>query len=65
MSVSEGRERFLSKPQIAEHYGFTPRWVELQMRKGLPSRLIGGRRRFLLSEVDEWLLPTYEAAQAG
>ncbi len=65
MSGLEGRERFLSKRQIAEHSGFTPRWVELQMRKGLPSRLIGGRRRFLLSEVDEWLLMGMRSRPGG
>jgi predicted DNA-binding transcriptional regulator AlpA len=50
-----GREPWLSKRQVANHYGRSTRWVELRMREGLPSRLIGGRRGFRLSEVDEWI----------
>ncbi len=52
--VAEEREPLLSKRQIAEHYGYSTRWVELQMRKGLPSRVRGGHRRYLLSEVEAW-----------
>ncbi len=54
MSVVGEREPFLSKAQIAAHYGYSTRWVELQMRKGLPSRMRGGQRRYLLSEVEAW-----------
>jgi predicted DNA-binding transcriptional regulator AlpA len=53
--VPVGREPWLSKRQIAGHYGRSTRWVELRMREGMPSRLIGGRRGFRLSEVDEWI----------
>jgi predicted DNA-binding transcriptional regulator AlpA len=49
-------ERWLTKRQIAEHFGFTTRWVELRMREGLPSIRLGNRRRFRLSEVEAWLV---------
>lgn len=55
LPTSRRQERWLSKRQIAEHYGRSPRWIELRMREGLPSRMIGGRRAFQLSAVDEWL----------
>lgn len=55
-------EAYLSKTQIAQHYGFTRRWVELRMKEGLPSRMIGSRRRYLLTEVDAWLAAPSERA---
>jgi hypothetical protein len=48
-----------NKAQIARHYGFSIRWVEMQLAKGMPSRLIGGHRRFDLGTVDRWLRETY------
>jgi hypothetical protein len=49
----------LNKQQLADHYGFSTRWVELQLAKGMPSRMIGGRHRFELGVVDRWLDATY------
>lgn len=48
-------EPWLSKRQIATHYGRSTRWIELMARQGMPSRMIGGRRAYRLSEVDVWL----------
>ena len=48
-------ERWVSKRELASHYGFTVRWVEYRLAEGMPSRLIGSRRRFRISEVDQWL----------
>jgi hypothetical protein len=48
-------EPWLSKRQVADHYGRSTRWLELKAREGLPSRMIGGRRGYRLSEVDVWL----------
>ena len=48
-------EPWLSKRQLAEHFGFSTRWVELRVRDGMPSTIHGNRRRFLLSEVEAWL----------
>lgn len=49
------REPWLSKRQVAEYLGRSTRWVELRVRDGMPSKMIGGRRGFRLSEVEEWL----------
>lgn len=47
----------LSKKQLAAHPAIrkSTRWVEIQMRAGLPSQLDGNRRKFSLSEVQSWL----------
>jgi hypothetical protein len=50
-----GFEPWLSKRDIAAHFGRSTRWVELRVRDGLPSKMIGGRRGFRLSEVEAWL----------
>jgi hypothetical protein len=52
-------EPWLSKRQIAAHYGRSTRWIELRVREGLPSRMIGGRRAFRLSEVEGWMTARY------
>ena len=44
------REPWLSKRQIADYFGRSTRWVELRVREGLPSKMIGGRRGFHPSE---------------
>jgi hypothetical protein len=51
----------LSKRQVAQWFGFSTRWVELRMREGMPSRLRGKQRRFLLSECEAWLARPSEA----
>lgn len=48
-------ERWVSKREVADHYGFSVRWVEIQIGLGMPARLIGGQRRLRLSDVDAWL----------
>lgn len=45
----------LTKQQIAAHFGFSTRWVDLRCAEGMPYKPRGGRRRFLLSEVTRWL----------
>jgi hypothetical protein len=49
-------EPWLSKRQLADRLGFSTRWVELRVRDGMPSYTHGNQRRFLLSEVEEWLV---------
>lgn len=49
----------LTKEQVGRHYGMSARWVEYQLAKGMPSRMIGGRRRFELGAVDGWLRVNY------
>ena len=45
MPLRLGSEPWVSKRQIAAHFGFSTRWVELRVREGMPS-LFGGHRRF-------------------
>lgn len=56
MPLRPGSEPWLSKRQLAAYFGFSTRWVELRVREGMPSEVIGGRRRFRVSECEEWLL---------
>jgi hypothetical protein len=53
-------ERFLSKREIAAWLGYSRRWIEQKHHEGLPSRLIGGHRRYLASEVRRWIDETFE-----
>lgn len=50
-----GTEPWLSKQQIAQHLGFSVRWVELRVAEGMPSTRMGGRLRFQISAVEDWL----------
>lgn len=52
-------EPWLTKQQIACHYGRSTRWIELRMREGLPSRMLGLRRAFRLSAVEAWMEAKY------
>jgi hypothetical protein len=51
-----GSESWLTKRQIAGHFGYSTRWVEIRVREGMPSEMIGGHRRFLARECEKWLL---------
>lgn len=53
--ASVAAEPWLSKRQIADYLGRSTRWVELRVREGLPSKMIGGRRGFRVSEVEAWI----------
>jgi predicted DNA-binding transcriptional regulator AlpA len=48
-------EPWLTKKQLSAVLGFGTRWIEYRVRDGMPSRRIGGRCMFRLSEVEEWL----------
>ena len=54
-------ERYCSKREIADHYGLSLRTIERWQFDGCPSRLIGGVRRFRVSEVEQWLAMREEA----
>ena len=46
--------------------GFSKRWVDLQMARGMPHMRIGRRRvRFDLAEVREWLREKYAVRRRG
>lgn len=53
--VARNVEPWLAKPQMAAHLGMSVRWLEQQTAAGMPSVLIGGRRRYRVSEVEAWL----------
>jgi hypothetical protein len=50
-----GREPWCTKQELAEHLGFSVRWVELRVREGMPTRRMGQRLRFQISAVEAWL----------
>ncbi len=50
-----GAEVAINKTRLAKILGRSRRWVELQMREGLPSRMEGNQRMFRLSEVRTWM----------
>jgi predicted DNA-binding transcriptional regulator AlpA len=52
-------EPWVSKAQVASYLGRSKRWIELMAREGMPSRMIGGRRAYRLSEVDAWIVERF------
>jgi excisionase family DNA binding protein len=54
-AARSGDEPWLSKKQIAEHLGYSERWVDYRIRDGLPCKRLGNRWRFRRSEVETWL----------
>jgi len=49
-------EPFITKDQLAQHLGFSTRWVELRLKEGLPHYRVGGRVRFQRSQAMKWLI---------
>jgi phage terminase Nu1 subunit (DNA packaging protein) len=52
------RSVLLTKKQLAVHLGRSTRWVELQVRRGLPVEAATDRfggRRYDLAKVEAWL----------
>lgn len=48
-------EPWVTKTEVADHLNCSTRHVERLTRSGaIPSRMIGGLRRYRLSEVDNW-----------
>lgn len=48
------QERLLSKSELAKYLGFSERWIDMQVARGMPYIQVGSRRRFDLSEVLDW-----------
>lgn len=48
-------EPWLTKQELAKHLGFSPRWVELRVREGMPCERFGARLRFQRTPVEQWL----------
>jgi hypothetical protein len=63
------REPWLTKRQIAQHYGRSTRWVELRMKEGMPHRKDRDTPNswvmFRLTEVDAWLAGRAHDAEAS
>jgi hypothetical protein len=49
-------EPWVSKRTLAAHYEASIRWVESKLAEGMPSEMIGGMRRFRISETERWLI---------
>jgi len=56
LPLRPGAEPWVSKRQVAGYFGYSTRWVELRVREGMPSQMIGGHRKFRLSECEVWLM---------
>jgi excisionase family DNA binding protein len=55
VSVGVVDESWLSKQEMAEHLGFSTRWVELRIQEGMPCERFGARLRLQRAPVEEWL----------
>jgi hypothetical protein len=55
MKVDKGPEPWIDKRALASCLGFSKRWVEQRTSEGMPSRLMGGQRRYRLSVAESWL----------
>jgi hypothetical protein len=49
------REPWVTKKQLAEHLGYSVRWVELRVKRGMPRAPFPGPMRFKISQVEAWL----------
>jgi hypothetical protein len=63
--VRRGREPWCTKQELADHLGFSVRWVELRVREGMPARRMGQRLRFQISAVEAWLADQPQAGPAA
>jgi hypothetical protein len=63
--VRRGREPWCTKQELAEHLGFSVRWVELRVREGMPTRRMGQRLRFQVGAVEAWLAEQHQRGPAA
>jgi hypothetical protein len=54
VSVAYELEPWMSKQQLSNHLSMSIRWIEGQMKQGMPTTRFGNRPRFKLSEVLNW-----------
>jgi phage terminase Nu1 subunit (DNA packaging protein) len=62
------RPPLLTKKQLAAHLGRSTRWIELQVRRGLPVEAATdrfGARRYDLAKVEAWLHAGEPVARRG
>jgi excisionase family DNA binding protein len=56
-------ERFITAREVATWLNVHPNYVyKLVSAKAIPSYLIGGNRRFSLSDIERWLAGMHEGA---
>ncbi len=55
----EGREKWVTKQELAIHFSVTPRWIVQQQALGLPHMHMRGINRYRVSEVEAWLREHY------
>lgn len=48
-------EPWLTKRQLSAHLHMSVRWIEMQVRKGMPVARFGSRPRFRVTAVEAWL----------
>ncbi len=54
--------RLVALAELQEHFGFSERWWRYRIAEhGFPTRRYGGRLRFDLQEVHDWLEEHYAA----
>lgn len=53
--LSDYREPWVSKKQLAQELNVTTRYLEYRQSEGMPSRLMAGRRQYRRSVVEGWL----------
>jgi hypothetical protein len=56
---------WVTKREIADYFGVTPRFIELQQHLGLPVLRMGAVNRYRPSEVEAWVRDTYPAGCVG
>lgn len=49
-------EPLVNRHQLADHLGFSPRWVSGKVAEGMPHFRMGGSLRFQVSVAAQWLL---------
>jgi hypothetical protein len=55
----DGREKWVTKQELAIHLSVTPRWIVAQQALGLPHMHMRGINRYVVSEVEAWLRELY------
>jgi hypothetical protein len=48
-------EPWLTLAELAAHLKVSERWLKYRIKEGMPSALIGNRRKFRASETERWL----------
>lgn len=49
-------ERWFTTQEIADHFGFSTKWVLRRVKEGMPHARIGARLRFKVSQAEPWLM---------